>query len=88
MEIEHKNKNEMNKIFVVPGNGQALLDLPVIDAINIININIHSIGTEHDGGNNNCCTNKATAKSTDMMQETNTAEKCYTLHKHRWHFKI
>ena len=47
----------MFKFFVVPGNGQALLGMPDIDALNIININ--SIGTEHDGGNDNCCTNKA-----------------------------
>ena len=52
--------------------------MPNIDVLNIININIHSIGTEHEGGNDNCCTNKATAQSTDVMQETNRAEKCYT----------
>ena len=52
--------------------------MPDIDTLNIINIKIHSIGTEHGGGNDNCCKNKATAKGTDPMQETNRAEKYYT----------
>ena len=47
------------QIFVVPGNRQALLGMPDIDILNIININIHSIGTEHSGGNDPCCTNNA-----------------------------
>ena len=53
------------------------MGIPDIDVLNIININIHSIGTEHNGGNDNCCTNKAAAHSSDMVQETNRAEKCY-----------
>ena len=78
VEIEHKNKNEMCKFFVVLGNGQALLGIPDIDMLYTINVNIHSIGTEHDGGSDNCCTNKAAAHSTDTTQEANKAEKCYT----------
>ena len=46
--------------------------MPNNDVLNIINI--HSIGTEHNGGNDNCCT----VKSTETMHETNRAEKCYT----------
>ena len=68
----------MCKLFVIPGNGHALLGMPDIDVLNNININIHSIGAEHSSGNDNCCTNKATAQSTDMMQKTNRTEKCYT----------
>ena len=78
VKIEHKNKNKMCKFFVVPGNGQALLGMPDIDVLNIISIDIHSIGTEYDAGNDNCCTNEVAAQSTGMMQETNRAEKCYT----------
>ena len=51
-------------MFVVPGNGQALLGMSDIDVLNIINI--HSIGTEQGGGNVNCYKNKATAQSADM----------------------
>ena len=65
-------------IFVVPGNGQTLLGMPDIDTLNIINISINSIGTEHGGGKDNCCTNKATHQSTNTMQETDKTEKCYT----------
>ena len=66
----------MCTFLVVLGNGQALLGMPDIDVLNIINI--HSIGTEHDGGSDNSCTNQAAAQSADTMQETNRAEKCYT----------
>ena len=69
----------MCTFFLVPGNGQALLGMLDIDALNIININIHSIGTEQGGGNDNCYTNKATTQREDMKQETNRAETCYTI---------
>ena len=52
--------------------------MPDIDMLNIININIDSIGTEHSGDTDNCCTNKATFQSTNMMQETGRAKKFYT----------
>ena len=80
VEIEHKNKNKLCKFSVVLGNGQALLGMADIDTLDIININIHSIGTEHGGGKVNCCTNKAAAQSMDTTQETNRSEKCY-IHK-------
>ena len=57
----------MCKFIVVPGKRQALLGVPNIDTLNIININ--SICTEHSGGNDNCCTNKATSQSADMTPE-------------------
>ena len=74
--IEHKTKHRMCKFFVVLGNGPALMGMPDIDALNIINI--YSIGTEHIGGSDNCCTNSAASESTDMMQETDRTENCYT----------
>ena len=46
VEMEHENNKKRCKYFVVPRNGQALLGMPDIDMPNIININIHSIGTE------------------------------------------
>ena len=35
----------MCQFFIVPGNGQALLGMPDIDVLNIMNLNIKSIGT-------------------------------------------
>ena len=68
----------MCKFLVVPRNGQALLGMPDSDALNIINVNIHLIGTEQDGGGDNCYTNKTTAQREDMKQETNRDGKCCT----------
>ena len=76
--MEYNNKHKMCKSFVVLGNWQALLGMPDIDVLIIININIHSIGREHGGGNDNCCTNKAAAQSAEIMQKTNRTEKSYT----------
>ena len=50
----------MCKFFVVLGNGQALLGMHDIDALNIINININTINIEYGRGTDNWCTNKAT----------------------------
>ena len=52
--------------------------MPDIDALNIINININTTDTEDGRGTDNCCTNKSTPQSANMMQETDRAEKCYT----------
>ena len=73
--IEYNNKHKMCTFFVALGNGQALLGMSDIDVLNNINIIINSIGTEHGGGNDNCCTNKATFNSADMMQETSRTGK-------------
>ena len=67
VEIEHNNKHKMCKYFVVLGNEQTLLGMPDIDIINIINMNIHSIDTEHGGGNDNHYTNKGTVQSVGTM---------------------
>ena len=63
VEIEYKNKKKMCTFCVVPGNRKALLDMPDIDVLNIINI--HSTGTEQGGSNDNCY--KTAAQSADMM---------------------
>ena len=65
------------KFFVVPRNGQALLGMPDIDVLNIIKVNIHSIGTEQTGGSDNCCANRPAAQKEDMKQERNRADRCY-----------
>ena len=57
---------------------QPLLGMPDIDVLNIINIYINSIGTEHDGGSDNYCTNKPTSKSADEMQVTDSIKKYHT----------
>ena len=44
--IEHKKHQKTCQFFVVPGNGQALLELPDIDALKLINIYIDSIDAE------------------------------------------
>ena len=52
--------------------------MPDIDMLNIIIVNIHSIGTEQTGDSDNCCKKRPTDQREDMKQETNRAEKCYT----------
>ena len=47
------------QVLVVPGNGQALLGMPDTDVLNIININVHSIGVE-DAGDSMQCANTHT----------------------------
>ena len=44
--IRGQNNKRKYRYFVVPRNGQALLSMPDIDALNIIKINIHAIGAE------------------------------------------
>ena len=51
--------------------------MPDIEALNIININIHSTDTEQAGDGDNYYTNKPIAQKEDMKQETKRAEKCY-----------
>ena len=78
VEIEHENNKKRCKFFVVSGNGQALFGMPDIDTLNIIKVNIHSIGTEQTGDSDSCCTNRTMVQREDTKQETNRAEKCYT----------
>ena len=52
--------------------------MPDINALNIIKVVIHSLGTEQTGDSDNCCTNRPTAKREDTKQEADKAERCYT----------
>ena len=44
--IKFKNMKKWCVFFVDPGNGQVLLGMPVIAALNIINLNIDSVQVE------------------------------------------
>ena len=62
--------------FLVPRNGQALLDMPDTAALNIININIDSIETACMQ-KENCNTNMSDTKTSNTKQETHGAnESC------------
>ena len=65
------------QLFVVPGNGQALLGMPYIDTLNIIKINIHSIDAE-DVRNSKQYANMHTSLRSNPRQETDGDEKCCT----------
>ena len=74
----------MCKFFVVPGSGQALLGMPDIAMLNIININCTTIVTHGANSTNNCSTNTAIHQSsshiqhyTNRMQEADRVEKGY-----------
>ena len=43
--------------------------MPEIDVLNIININIHSIGAEQAGDGDDCCTNKPAAQREDRSRK-------------------
>ena len=45
----------------------AVLDMPDIDALNIIKINIHAISTGQTTDSDNCCANKPTVWRKDMI---------------------
>ena len=72
--IEHKNNTKRCHFFVVPGNSQALLGMPDIDALQILTIKIDSIGAE-DAGNTQNNINTDAAQESDANQETNIAVK-------------
>ena len=59
-------------VFVVPGNGQALLGMLDTDALNIISINIHSVGVE-DTGDSKWCANMHTVWVSTHVEETQGA---------------
>ena len=46
--------------------------------LNIIKVNIPSIGTAQTGDSDNCCINRPAAQREDTKQETKRAEKYYT----------
>ena len=61
-------------LFVVPGNGQALLGMPDTDMLNIININCNTIVTHGTDSANNCSSSKHVQHYTNMMQEADRAK--------------
>ena len=52
--------------------------MPYIDTLDIIKLNIHTIGTEQTRGSNNCCTKMCAIQRGDPKQETVKAEKYCT----------
>ena len=72
--VENNNKKKC-RFFVVPGNEQLLLDMPDTDVLNIIKINIDSIGAE-DARDGKSCANTHTAHETEPKQKTDSAKKC------------
>ena len=60
--------------------------MPDIDALNIIEINIHAIGAEQTTGSDKCCTSMCAIQRGDPKQETVKAEE--VLHKNKQHFEI
>ena len=46
IQMEHNNKQKICNFFVVPRNRQALLGMPNIEILNIININCNATGTK------------------------------------------
>ena len=75
--VEHKNNKKECEFFVVPGNGQALLGMPDTDVLNIISINIHTIGDE-DARDSKQYTNMHTVQGSNPRQETDSEERCCT----------
>ena len=83
VKLEHNNQQKMCKFFVVPGIRQALLGMPDIKMLNIININCNTIDTHENDRADNCRTNTAICQGsrhehyTNMIQEAERAKKCY-----------
>ena len=73
--IEHKNNKKRCHFFVVMGNGQALLGMLDTDALQILNINIESIGAE-DAGNTKSNINTDATQVSNAKQEMYNAVKC------------
>ena len=53
-EIENYDKCKICIFFVGPGNGEALLAMPDIELLNILNINCNTVVTEKDKKGTNC----------------------------------
>ena len=75
--VDYKNNKKKGSFFVVPGNRQALLGMPDTDALNIIKINIDSIGAV-DARDSEGCANMHAVWKSEPKEETDRAEKCYT----------
>ena len=74
----------MCKFFVVPGNEQALLGMPEIDTLNIININCNTIDTHGTDSCDKCSTSTTICQNsrhvhhyTNMVEEADRAKNCY-----------
>ena len=74
----------MCKSFVVPGNEQAFLVIPVINILNITHINCNTIDAQETDRGYNCSTNTAICQGsrhkqhyTHLMQEADRAGKYY-----------
>ena len=65
-------------------NGQALLGMSDTDVLNIIDINIDSIGAK-DARDSEWCTNRQTIQG--VQTKTGNRQVCEVLHKHGQHFK-
>ena len=52
--------------------------MPETDVLNIIKININSIGAEDARDSSKWCANMHTVQESEPKQETDRAEKCYT----------
>ena len=52
--------------------------MPDIDTLNIIKVNIHSIGTKQTGDSDKFCANRPATQREDTKQETDRAKKWYT----------
>ena len=59
VKVEHNNKPEMCKFFVVPGSGKALLGIPHINTLNIITISCNTIDSKETDRAINYSTNIA-----------------------------
>ena len=57
-EIENNDTCKKYIFFVVPGNEEALLGMPDIELLNILNINCNTIGTEEEEKGTNCNVSK------------------------------
>ena len=74
---------EKLQILCSSGNGQALLGMPYIDMLNIININCNTIDTHRNDSTDNCGTNTAIPQRSrqvqhnrNMVQDADRAAKC------------
>ena len=66
------------KFSVVPRNGQAMLSMHDIDVLDIIKLNIHTIGADQTRGSDNCCAKMHNMQRDDPKQEAVKAEKYCT----------
>ena len=83
VKLQHNKRQKKCKFFVVLGNGQALLDMPDIDTLNIITINLNTICTPETDRVDECSKNTTIHQDlrhgqhyTNIMLESNRAKEC------------